>query len=222
MSSTSVRSHGWTLAVPPSCSISIATCSSLDLVRATSSTWPPAAPTFSAVASPIPDEAPVISTVRRLTAPAKESASSPPAPGIRLPSECSVRMPSIARSARSGGILGLQSSLDLLGHVRLARLVGVQRERRRGRQQPVDPGVGSLAGVVVDARRERVDEGGAVGLCHLLEDPVEVDLDRVEPGHVGSREGHVRIAVGSVLRQSVRVTDDQYLGVLREGMDLLD
>jgi hypothetical protein len=60
-------------------------------VRATSTTSPPAAPIFSAVACPMPDEAPVIRTVRPFTASGSDGASTSPAPGIRRPNARAVR-----------------------------------------------------------------------------------------------------------------------------------
>ena len=59
-------------------------------VRATSSTVPPASPISSAAALPIPDDAPVIITVRPLTASGSERASTSPAPGMRWPKARSV------------------------------------------------------------------------------------------------------------------------------------
>ena len=53
-------------------SISALTSSSFSLVRATRIGMPPAAATFSAAARPMPDEAPVMTTVLPLTAPSKE------------------------------------------------------------------------------------------------------------------------------------------------------
>ena len=58
--------------MPPAASISALTSSSFSAVRATSSGIPPAAAIFSAAALPIPLEAPVITTVLPLTAPANE------------------------------------------------------------------------------------------------------------------------------------------------------
>ena len=72
MSSRSERSAGWTCAVPPTSSISDATSSSFSRVRETSSTSPPASPTFSAVSSPMPLEAPVIRIFLPLIALASE------------------------------------------------------------------------------------------------------------------------------------------------------
>ena len=55
-------SAAYTYAVPPAATISARTSSSFSTLRATSSGTPPAAATFSAVARPMPEEAPVIST----------------------------------------------------------------------------------------------------------------------------------------------------------------
>jgi hypothetical protein len=58
--------------VPPVASISTLTSSSFSAVRATSSGIPPAAATLSAAARPMPLDAPVMTTVLPLTAPANE------------------------------------------------------------------------------------------------------------------------------------------------------
>ena len=60
MSSRSDRSAGCTCASPPRSRTCSATSSSFSRVRETRRTQPPASPTFSAVSSPIPDDAPVI------------------------------------------------------------------------------------------------------------------------------------------------------------------
>jgi hypothetical protein len=62
------RSAVYAYAVPPAASISARTSSSFSAPRATSSGIPPAAAIFSAAARPIPLEAPVMTTVRPLTA----------------------------------------------------------------------------------------------------------------------------------------------------------
>ncbi len=105
MSSGSLRSAVWTYAVPPSDSISSATSWSWSLRRATSSIVPPASPISSAAALPIPDEAPVIITVRPVTASLSERASTSPAPGMRCPKARSVRMLSKAMSNGFGGAM---------------------------------------------------------------------------------------------------------------------
>ncbi|CAG6876566.1 hypothetical protein PICSAR240_02103 [Mycobacterium avium subsp. paratuberculosis] len=68
MASMSDRSHGYTWALPPFSRISEATFSRFSRVRATSATTPPASAIFLAAASPMPEEAPVISTVLASTA----------------------------------------------------------------------------------------------------------------------------------------------------------
>ena len=61
-------SQRWMWATPPARSISSFVSSSFSTERATSSTVAPASATFTAVALPIPDEAPVISTTLPRTA----------------------------------------------------------------------------------------------------------------------------------------------------------
>ncbi len=58
------RSAAYTYAVPPAATISARVSSSFSTLRATSSGTPPAAATFSALARPMPEEAPVIITCR--------------------------------------------------------------------------------------------------------------------------------------------------------------
>ena len=65
-------SAGCTWAVPPASSTRFATSSSFSRVRETRITVPPASPTLMAVSSPMPDEAPVISTRLSLIAVASE------------------------------------------------------------------------------------------------------------------------------------------------------
>ena len=72
-------------AIPPAVSISRFASSSLSSERATSSTVAPASATLTAVALPIPEEAPVISTTLPRTA--AESVRSLNRPGSRLRSQ---------------------------------------------------------------------------------------------------------------------------------------
>ena len=72
IASVSVRSHGWTCASPPTSSIFAFTASSFSRVRETSRTLAPFTPTRTAVASPMPDEAPVMSMVLPSTAVRRE------------------------------------------------------------------------------------------------------------------------------------------------------
>src|SRR4051794_37048591 len=73
IASRSVRSHGYTCALPPASSTASAVSSSLSRPRATSTTVPPAAPMRRAVTAPMPDDAPVISATRLRTASSSES-----------------------------------------------------------------------------------------------------------------------------------------------------
>ena len=68
IASRSDRSHGKTYAVPPRASIAARVASSLSLPRATSTGMPPAWATLCAVTWPMPEEAPVITTVLPLSA----------------------------------------------------------------------------------------------------------------------------------------------------------
>src|SRR5436309_4799876 len=76
---------------------------SLASVRATSRTVPPSVPILSAAAWPIPDEAPVIITIRPSTASFRDRANRPPAPGIRCPNARRVRAVVEAIRGRFGG-----------------------------------------------------------------------------------------------------------------------
>src|SRR5579875_2033228 len=66
---------------------------------------PPALPILIAAALPIPDEAPVIITVRPSTASSREGASTSPPIGNRRPKARSVRRLSAARSSGFGGAI---------------------------------------------------------------------------------------------------------------------
>ena len=85
MSSMSDMSHLWMWATPPARSISAFVSSSLSTERATSRTVAPASAHLTAAALPIPEEAPVISTILPRTAP--ESERSLNRPGSRLRSQ---------------------------------------------------------------------------------------------------------------------------------------
>ena len=72
MSSMSDMSQRWMWAEPPAATISSRVSSSFSTERATSSTVAPASATLTAVALPIPEEAPVMRTILPRTAPDSE------------------------------------------------------------------------------------------------------------------------------------------------------
>ena len=184
--SASVMSHEYTHAWPPRRSTSAFTCSSASVRRATRIGTPPAAATWSAVASPIPDDAPVITTRRPWSGPPSTPVAGAVAVEVLLPVVPEhVRVPPQLRHLDAGaGERGLRARRvegavegDVRQHLRrdpelierdVAREVGSRDARRAAaparparperapRQQRDQPRRARRLGERVEHRRDRL------------------------------------------------------------------